>query len=91
MVRGIQPKLGSRRQKTGIEAKEQRNGKREAHMLTCNKGCPATTLKNLSKPSLLLSITSSLNLFVNTFPGRGGIFTLVDSRSRISRKASKSE
>lgn len=58
---------------------------------TCSKGCPATMLKKRSRPSLLLSITSSENLLVNTFPGRGGILTRVDSCSRISRNASKSE
>lgn len=59
--------------------------------LTCSNGCPATILKNLSSPSRLPSMTSSENLFVNTFPGSGGILTRVDSRSRMSRKASKSE
>ena len=58
---------------------------------TCNSGCPATILKNRSNPSRRLSITSSENRLVNTFPGRGGIFTRVDSCSRMSRKASKSE
>jgi hypothetical protein len=58
---------------------------------TCNNGCPATILKKRSSPSLLLSITSSEKRLVKTFPGRVGMFTLVDSCSRISRKASKSE
>jgi len=57
----------------------------------CNNGCPATILKKRSSPSLLLSITSSEKRLVKTFPGRVGMFTLVDSCSRISRKASKSE
>jgi hypothetical protein len=72
----------------------------------CNNGCPATISINLCNPSLRCSITSSVNLFVKicyqlsprpkrelelTFPGRGGILTLVLSLSRISLKASKSE
>jgi hypothetical protein len=57
---------------------------------TCRRGCPATTLRNFSRPSRLVSITSSENLFVKTLPGNRGMLTLVDSRSRISRKASKS-
>ena len=57
----------------------------------CNSGCPTTILRNLSNPSLLASITSSLNRFVNTFPGSGGMVTRLLSRSRMSRKASKSE
>lgn len=48
-------------------------------------------VKNRSSPSRLLSMTSSEKRFVKTLPGNGGMFTLVDSRSRISRKASKSE
>lgn len=59
--------------------------------LTCSNGCPATILKNLSSPSRRPSITSSENRLVKTFPGSGGILTRVDSRSRMSRKASKSE
>ena len=47
--------------------------------------------KNFSNPSRLDSITSSENLLVNTFPGRGGIDTREDSRSNISLKYSKSE
>jgi hypothetical protein len=61
---------------------------------------------NLCNPSLRCSITSSVNLFVKiyhqltltakrelelTFPGKGGMLTLVLSLSRISLKASKSE
>ena len=42
----------------------------------CSSGCPTTILRNLSNPSLLCSITSSLNLLVNTLPGSGGIVTL---------------
>lgn len=71
----------------------------------CSNGCPTTILRNLSRPSLLCSITSSLNLLVKTLPGRGGIVTcagqyercpsdqhtLALSLSRISRKYSKSE
>lgn len=41
----------------------------------CSSGCPTTILRNLSRPSRLCSITSSLNRFVKTFPGRGGIVT----------------
>lgn len=63
--------------------------KRQKH--TCNNGCPATILRKRSSPSLLLSITSSEKRLVNTFPGSAGIFTRVDSCSRISRNASKSE
>lgn len=59
--------------------------------LTCSKGWLATPVMNLSKPSLLLSMTSSVNRFVKTFPGKGGMFTLVVSRSRMSLKYSKSE
>ena len=36
-------------------------------------------------------MTSSEKRFVKTLPGRGGMFTRVLSRSRMSRKASKSE
>ena len=57
----------------------------------CNSGCPTTICKNRCSPSLLCSITSSLNRFVNTFPGSGGIVTRALSRSSISRKYSKSE
>ena len=57
----------------------------------CNKGWPATICRNLCRPSRRCSITSSLKRFVKTFPGSGGIVTLVLSRSRISRKYSKSE
>ena len=67
----------------------------------CNSGWPATLLinivmesryiwRNLSKPSLRCSMTSSENRFVKTLPGSGGIETLDDSRSRMSRKCSKS-
>jgi len=35
-------------------------------------------------------MTSSENLFVKTFPGKGGIVTREDSRSSMSRKCSKS-
>ena len=56
----------------------------------CSSGCPTTICKNLCRPSLLCSITSSLKRFVNTLPGRGGIVTLALSRSRMSRKYSKS-
>lgn len=35
-------------------------------------------------------MTSSVNRFVKTLPGRGGIETREDSLSRISRKCSKS-
>ncbi|KAF8829161.1 hypothetical protein HHX47_DHR3000797, partial [Lentinula edodes] len=48
-----------------------------------HNGCPATILKKRSKPSLRLSITSSENRFVKTFPGRGGIFTLLDVAGRV--------
>ena len=57
----------------------------------CSNGCPTTICKNRCSPSLRCSITSSLNLLVKTFPGKGGIVTRADSRSRISRKYSKSE
>jgi hypothetical protein len=63
----------------------------QVRLLTCRRGCPATTCKNLSSPSRRDSMTSSVNRLVNTLPGSGGMFTLVDSRSRISRKYSKSE
>lgn len=46
--------------------------------------------KKRSKPSLRCSITSSEKRFVNTFPGKGGILTRVDSRSNTSRNHSKS-
>lgn len=57
----------------------------------CSRGWPATICRNLCKPSRRCSITSSLNRLVKTFPGSGGIVTLVLSRSRISLKYSKSE
>lgn len=57
----------------------------------CNNGCPTTILKNFSSPALRPSMTSSLNRFVNTLPGSGGIVTLALSLSRISLKYSKSE
>ena len=72
----------------------------------CKRGCPATLKislhnstwnsdgnyiwRNFSKPSLLCSITSSEKRLVNTLPGRGGIETREESRSRISWNASKS-
>ena len=48
-------------------------------------------VKKRSKPSLRASMTSSEKRLVKTLPGKGGMLTRVDSRSRISRKASKSE
>lgn len=57
----------------------------------CSSGCPATICRNRWSPSRRCSMTSSLNRFVNTLPGRGGIVTRVLSRSRMSRKYSKSE
>jgi len=56
----------------------------------CKSGWPTTICKNRCKPSRRCSITSSLNRFVNTFPGSGGMVTRADSRSRMSRKYSKS-
>lgn len=64
-------------------------GRRTAR--TCSRGCPATIVKKRSKPSRLASMTSSEKRLVKTLPGKGGIFTRVDSRSRMSRNASKSE
>lgn len=46
--------------------------------------------KNLSSPSRRASITSSEKRLVKTLPGKGGMFTLEDSRSRTSRNHSKS-
>ena len=57
----------------------------------CSKGWPTTICRNRCNPSLLCSITSSLNRLVNTLPGSGGIVTLALSRSSMSRKYSKSE
>ena len=57
----------------------------------CSSGCPTTICKNRCNPSLRCSITSSLKRFVNTLPGKGGMVTRADSRSRMSRKYSKSE
>jgi len=56
----------------------------------CSNGWPTTICKNRCNPSRRCSITSSLNRFVKTFPGNGGIVTRADSRSRMSRKYSKS-
>ena len=58
---------------------------------TWSSGWPATTPRKRSRPSRRVSMTSSENRFVKTLPGSGGIFTRVDSCSRMSRKASKSE
>jgi len=58
---------------------------------TWSSGWPATILRNRSRPSRRVSMTSSEKRFVKTLPGRGGMFTRVDSCSRISRNASKSE
>lgn len=41
----------------------------------CSNGCPTTICKNLCRPSLRCSITSSENRFVKTLPGRGGMVT----------------
>ena len=57
----------------------------------CSRGWPTTIWRNRCSPSRLCSITSSLNRFVNTLPGNGGIVTLALSRSSMSRKYSKSE
>lgn len=43
------------------------------------------------KPSRRALMTLSAYFWVNTFPGRGGSTTVVDSRSRASRSHSKSE
>jgi hypothetical protein len=56
----------------------------------CSSGCPTTICRNRCSPSRRCSITSSLKRLVNTFPGRGGMVTRADSRSRMSRKYSKS-
>lgn len=58
---------------------------------TWSSGCPATILRKRSRPSRRVSMTSSENRFVKTLPGRGGMFTRVDSCSSMSRNASKSE
>jgi len=46
--------------------------------------------KNLSKPALLCSITSSLKRLVNTFPGSEGILTRELSLSKASLNHSNS-
>lgn len=55
------------------------------------RGWPATISRKRCSPSRRCSMTSSVNLLVNTFPGRGGMLTRVLSFSRMSRNASKSE